>query len=416
MGLVKIKELGKLAKQAGEELRYASSQKKDEVLEGVIKAITKNKKKIIQENKKDLIYAKNRNLSESMIDRLSLNSQRLDSIVKSLEDIIELPDPVGQSIAEFSRPNGLLINKVRTPLGVVGVIFESRPNVLIDAGALCLKAGNASILRCGSESLNTCRELSKCFTESLKNVRLPETCVQLVSTKDRSAVVEMLKMTEFIDVIIPRGGKKLVKVVQSEARVPVFAHLEGIVHIFVHERADPMKVSNIVLNSKTRRPGICGAVECVLIDTKFLKNNGTSLISDLVNSGLDVRVDSKLIHVNGTVLAKGSDWGKEYLNMSLAVKTVSDMGGAIEHIEKYGSNHTDCIITEDDQAATEFFTKLDSAILMRNTSTQFADGGEFGFGAEIGISTGKIHARGPVGLEQLTSFKYLVQSNGQLRD
>ncbi len=410
-----LEKLGRGAKQAASELRLVSSEQKDHALANVRKVLQARTERIIEENNKDLAFAREKKISEAMLDRLLINNERLKSITNSLEEIISLPDPVGQQITEISRPNGLLIKRVRTPLGVVGVIFESRPNVTIDAGALCLKSGNATILRCGSESLYTCQILASCFAEGVVTAGLPKHAVQLVSTRDRSAVIDMLKMTEYIDVIVPRGGKNLVSVVQTEAKVPVFAHLEGIVHIFIDRDANPQKAVDIVLNSKTRRPGICGAVECLLIDNEFLKRHGAELIDKLLDLGVDVRVDLSLKHIKGTVLADDSDWGKEYLAMSLAVKKVADLNDAIKHIEKFGSNHTDCIVTENDDVANEFFMRLDSAILMRNASTQFADGGEFGLGAEIGIATGKIHARGPVGLEQLTTFKYLVSGDGQVR-
>ena len=407
--------LGNNAKKAARHLRFLSSENKNEAL-GVISAnILQNKAKILEENRKDMQSGVDKCLPDSMLDRLYIDESRLEGIIKSLESIIKLRDPVGSLIEEFLRPNGLLIKKVRTPIGVIGVIFESRPNVTVDAGALCFKSGNASILRCGSESYNTSRAFGACFKKGFQEVGLSEDSVQVVPTRDRSAVKQMLNMTDHLDVIVPRGGKGLVNLVQTEARVPVFAHLEGIVHIYIHADADPQKVSDIILNSKIRRPGICGAVECLLIDKEFSRKHGTTIIDELILAGVNVKVTADLLNIKGTNLADQTDWGKEFLDMTIAVRTVENIEEAISYIELYGSHHTDCIITESDKAAKIFFLELDSAIVIRNASTQFADGGEFGFGAEIGIATGKIHARGPVGLEQLTTFKYIVEGNGQIR-
>jgi glutamate-5-semialdehyde dehydrogenase len=304
---------------------------------------------------------------------------------------------------------------VRTPLGVIGVIYESRPNVTADAGALCLKAGNAVILRGGSESFHSSTAIHGCLVQGLRDAGLPEDAIQLVPTRDRAAVSEMLTMTDTIDVIVPRGGKGLVGLVQREARVPVFAHLEGIVHIYIDRHADPVKALNVILNAKTRRTGICGAAECLLIHQDVVDTIGQGVIRALMDAGVEVRADKTLKAIEGTTEATDADWGCEYLDMIIAARVVDDVDGAIDHIRKYGSNHTDCILTEDDATADRFFERLDSAILMRNASTQFADGGEFGMGAEIGIATGKMHARGPVGAEQLTSFKYLVVGDGTTR-
>jgi glutamate-5-semialdehyde dehydrogenase len=318
-------------------------------------------------------------------------------------------------ITEWDMDSGLHIKRVRTPLGVIGVIYESRPNVTADAGALCLKAGNAVILRGGSESFHSSGLIHECLQAGLRAAGLPEDAIQRVPTRDREAVAEMLRMTDFIDVIVPRGGKGLVGLVQREARVPVFAHLEGIVHIYVDKAADPEKAMKVVLNAKTRRTGICGAAECLLIHRDLAAGLGADLIAALVAAGVTVHADAALAQLPGTVPATDDDWGREYLDMDIAAKLVDDVDGAIAHIRRYGSNHTDAILTEDDAAAERFFTRLDSAILMRNASTQFADGGEFGMGAEIGIATGKMHARGPVGAEQLTSFKYIVLGDGAVR-
>jgi len=312
-------------------------------------------------------------------------------------------------------PSGLHIRRVRTPLGVVGVIYESRPNVTADAGALCLKSGNAVILRGGSESFHSSRAIHAGLVAGLRAAGLTEDAIQLVPTRDRAAVQTMLTMTDTIDVIVPRGGKGLVGLVQREARVPVFAHLEGIVHVYLDASADPAKALRVVLNAKTRRTGICGAAECLLVHRDVMDSIGRKVILALLAAGVEVRGDARIQRIAGTTPAQDEDWGREYLDRIIAAKVVDSLDDAIAHIRRYGSNHTDCIVTEDDAAAAQFFARLDSAILMRNASTQFADGGEFGMGAEIGIATGKMHARGPVGAVQLTSFKYLVEGDGTVR-
>ncbi len=317
--------------------------------------------------------------------------------------------------AEWDRPNGLHIQRVATPIGVIGVIYESRPNVTADAGALALKAGNAVILRGGSESFQSSEAIHDCMVQGLKAAGLPETAIQLVPTRDREMVTAMLRATEFIDVIVPRGGKGLVGLVQREARVPVFAHLEGICHVYADRDADLEKARRVVLNAKTRRTGICGAAECLLIDWQFYTKHGAVLIEDLLQAGVEVRTEGELLKVKGTTRAAADDFGREFLDMIIAAKLVDGVDEAIAHIRTYGSQHTESILTENDATAARFFERLDSAILMRNASTQFADGGEFGMGGEIGIATGKLHARGPVGAEQLCSFKYLVTGNGTIR-
>ena len=341
-----------------------------------------------------------------------LNEERVQGMVDGLRSVAEQPDPIGEVLAEWDQPTGLNIKRVRTPLGVIGVIYESRPNVTADAGALCLKAGNAVILRGGSESFHSSQAIHACLQQGLRDAQLPEDAVQLVPTRDRAAVSEMLTMTDTIDVIVPRGGKGLVGLVQRDARVPVFAHLEGIVHIYIDKNADPEKALKVVLNAKTRRTGICGAAECLLIHQDVANTIGQGVVHALIDAGVELRVDEALSEIEGTKAATADDWGHEYLDMIIAAKVVPDLEGAIDHIRRYGSNHTDCILTEDAQAAQTFMNRLDSAILMHNASTQFADGGEFGMGAEIGIATGKMHARGPVGAAQLTSFKYLVTGDG----
>lgn len=406
-------DLGKRAKAAAAELGYASAERKHAALIAAADAVWTNRAAIIAANAKDLEYGRDKGLSPAMMDRLMLDEDRIQGIVNGLRAVAEQADPVGVVMAEWDMPSGLHIRRVRTPLGVIGVIYESRPNVTADAGALCLKAGNAVILRGGSESFHSSGAIHACLVEGLKAANLPKDAIQLVPTRDRAAVQELLTMTDYVDVIVPRGGKGLVGLVQREARVPVFAHLEGIVHIFVDKDADPVKALRVVLNAKTRRTGICGAAECLLIHKDIADTLGADLLRALVQAGVEVRAEG--LSVDGTVPASADDWGKEYLDSIIAAKLVDDVDGAIAHIRRYSSSHTDCVITENDAVAAKFFERLDSAILMRNASTQFADGGEFGMGAEIGIATGKMHARGPVGAEQLTSFKYLVEGDGSVR-
>jgi glutamate-5-semialdehyde dehydrogenase len=410
-----MQEIGRAARDAAHELAFAPSEQKDAALRAAAGAIWADRVALLAANADDMAAAAPRGLSPAMLDRLKLDEGRVKAMVEGLRAIADQPDPVGQVIAEWDRPSGLHIRRVRTPLGVVGVIFESRPNVTADAGALCLKAGNAAILRGGSESLRSAQAIHAGLVAGLTAAGLPETAIQLVPTTDRAAVGAMLTMTEFVDVIVPRGGKGLVGRVQAEARVPVFAHLEGIVHVYVDRAADMEKARRVILNAKTRRTGICGAAECLLIDRAFFEAEGAPFVDDLIAAGVEVRGDDDLQALPGVVPAGPEDWGREFLDMIIAAKLVDGVDAAIEHIRRYGSQHTDCILTEDDAAAARFFQRLDSAILMRNASTQFADGGEFGMGAEIGIATGKLHARGPVGAEQLTSFKYLVDGDGTLR-
>ncbi len=408
-------DIGVRAKAAARELAFASAERKHAALIGAAEAVWKNRAAIVEANAKDLEYGREKGLSDAMMDRLLLNEDRIRGIVDGLRAVAEQTDPVGAVITEWDRPSGLHIKRVRTPLGVIGVIYESRPNVTADAGALCLKAGNAVILRGGSESFHSSGAIHACLVDGVVKAGLPEDAIQLVPTRDRAAVSEMLTMTDYIDVIVPRGGKGLVGLVQREARVPVFAHLEGIVHIYVDKDADPVKSLNVILNAKTRRTGICGAAECLLIHKDVVDTIGQGVIKALLNAGVEVRADETLRVIEGTVAATDDDWGCEYLDSIIAAKVVEDLDAAIAHINTFSSNHTDCILTEDDAAAAKFFERIDSAILMRNASTQFADGGEFGMGAEIGIATGKMHARGPVGAEQLTSFKYIVVGDGTTR-
>lgn len=406
-------DLGKRAKAASAELAYAPAEVKRKALDAAADAVWANRADIIAANEKDMQFGIDKGLSPAMLDRLLLNEDRIEGIVNGLRAVAVQDDPVGEVMAEWDMPTGLHIRRVRTPLGVVGVIYESRPNVTADAGALCLKSGNAVILRGGSESFHSSQAIHTCLVEGLKAAGLPEDAIQLVPTRDRAAVQALLTMTDYVDVIVPRGGKGLVGLVQREARVPVFAHLEGIVHIFVDKAADPEKALRVVMNAKTRRTGICGAAECLLIHKDIAETLGADLIRALIDGGVEVRAEG--IALEGTAPATQEDWGKEFLDSIIAARVVDDLDAAIDHIRTYSSSHTDCIITEDDAAADKFFERLDSAILMRNASTQFADGGEFGMGAEIGIATGKMHARGPVGATQLTSFKYLVEGDGTTR-
>jgi glutamate-5-semialdehyde dehydrogenase len=406
-----MQELGRKAKAAAAELAFAPSDAKRKVLDAAADAMWARRDEIIAANAKDLEYGREKGLSPAMMDRLMLDEARIQGMCDGVRSVAGQDDPVGAVMSEWDRPSGLHIKRVRTPLGVIGVIYESRPNVTADAGALCLKAGNAVILRGGSESFHSSGAIHACLVEGLKAAGLPEDAIQRVPTRDREAVRELLTMTDYVDVIVPRGGKGLVGLVQREARVPVFAHLEGIVHVYIDKAADPQKTMDVVINAKTRRTGICGAAECLLVHKDAL-DLGQTVIDALMAAGVEVRAGEGL---KGSVVATDDDWGTEYLDSIIAAKVVDDLDAAIDHIRTYSSSHTDAILTEDDAAAAKFFERLDSAILMRNASTQFADGGEFGMGAEIGIATGKMHARGPVGAEQLTSFKYIVEGDGTVR-
>ncbi|WGI20303.1 glutamate-5-semialdehyde dehydrogenase [Amylibacter sp. IMCC11727] len=410
-----MKNIGVTAKQASAELAYASAAQKQDALIGAADAIEARTDDIIKANLLDLDYGTEKGLSPAMMDRLMLNKERILSMADGLRAVANQADPVGSVMADWTQPSGLHIQRVRTPLGVIGVIYESRPNVTADAGALCLKAGNAAILRGGSESFHSSGLIHECLVQGLGDAGLPEGAIQLVPTRDREAVGAMLTMTDYIDVIVPRGGKGLVGRVQSDARVPVFAHLEGICHIYVDASADLEKTKAVVMNAKTRRTGICGSAECLLVDKAFFETHGAPFVNELLGAGVEVRGDADIQSINGVIAAQADDFGREFLDMIIAARVVDGVTGAIAHIQEYGSNHTDCIMAEDAAAVDMFFARLDSAILMHNASTQFADGGEFGMGAEIGIATGKMHARGPVGAEQLTSFKYLVRGNGTVR-
>ncbi|GLK65040.1 glutamate-5-semialdehyde dehydrogenase [Paracoccus kondratievae] len=410
-----IADMGRKAREAASVLAEATAERKHAALISAADAILKAGDAILDANILDMHHAGEKGLSPAMLDRLKLDPARIRAMADGLRSVAEQSDPVGRVLAEWDRPNGLHIQRVATPLGVIGVIYESRPNVTADAAALALKAGNAVILRGGSESLNSATAIHQALVTGLRQAGLPETAVQMVPTRDREAVAAMLRAQEFIDVIVPRGGKGLVGLVQREARVPVFAHLEGICHVYADRDADLEKARRVVLNAKTRRTGICGAAECLLIDWQFYTKHGTVLVQDLLDAGVEVRAEGELAKIPGTIPAEPSDFGQEFLDKIIAVRLVDGVEEAIAHIRRFGSGHTESVLTENDATAERFFKGLDSAILMRNASTQFADGGEFGMGAEIGIATGKMHARGPVGAEQLTSFKYLVIGDGTVR-
>ena len=410
-----MRQIGSAARAAAAELGSVSGALKEAALLAAADAVWARRGEIMAANALDMAFGRDKGLSAAMLDRLALDADRISGIVAGLRAVAAQPDPVGRVLAEWDRPNGLHIRRVATPLGVVGVIYESRPNVTADAGALCLKSGNAVILRGGSESFHSSGAIHACMVEGLRVAGLPEAAIQLVPTRDRAAVSVMLGMVEHIDVIVPRGGKGLVGLVQREARVPVFAHLEGVCHVYADGAADLIKARAVVLNAKTRRTGICGSAECLLIDRAFYAKHGAGLIEDLLAAGVEVRGAGELLAIPGVIAAAEEDFGREFLDMIIAAKLVDGVDGAIAHIRRYGSNHTESILTQDDAVAARFFARLDSAILMRNASTQVADGGEFGMGAEIGIATGKMHARGPVGAEQLTSFKYLVEGDGTIR-
>lgn len=407
--------IGRQARAAALELAVATPVAKAGALNAAADAMWDACEIILAANALDLDYGTKKGLSPAMMDRLMLDEARIAGIVAGLRAVAAQADPIGEVIEQWTQPTGLHISRVRTPIGVIGVIYESRPNVTSDAGALCLKSGNAVILRGGSESFHSATAIHKCLTAGLTAFGLPANAIQLVPTRDRAAVTAMIQAVDYIDVIIPRGGKGLVALVQKEARVPVFAHLEGICHVYVDGAADLEKARRVLINAKTRRTGICGSAECLLVDRAFYDRHGDILVRDLIAAGVEVRGDAQIGQTAGTVPASDDDFGHEFLDMIIAAKVVDGVDAAIAHIRSFGSNHTDAILTEDDAVADRFFHQLDSAILMRNASTQFADGGEFGMGAEIGIATGKLHARGPVGAVQLTSFKYLVTGDGTIR-
>jgi glutamate-5-semialdehyde dehydrogenase len=414
---VLMNDIGRKAKAAARPLGFASTESKNKALNAMADAILRNKAHILSENAKDLRDVEGGALLASFVDRLTLTDKRVTEMAEGIRTIAALKDPVGEIIAAWDRPNGLKIERTRTPLGVIGVIFESRPNVTADAGALCLKAGNAVILRCGSDSRRSSQAIHVCLVEGLKEAGLPEHAIQLVPVTDRAAVGAMLRGLEgAIDVIVPRGGKSLVARVQNEARVPVFAHLEGLCHVYVDKSADLAMAKDIIVNAKMRRTGVCGAAETLLIDKAVAGTHLKPLLEALAAAGCEIRGSAAVVDaIPGTKPATEEDWSTEYLDAVISVAIVDGISGAIGHIQTYSSNHTEAVLAEDPDVVERFFTEIDSAILLHNASTQFADGGEFGMGAEIGIATGKMHARGPVGVEQLTSFKYRVRGTGQTR-
>jgi glutamate-5-semialdehyde dehydrogenase len=412
-----MREIGARARQAARVLALAPTARKDAALDAMAAGIRRTKTDILAANAEDVAEARSGGADTAFLDRLALNEDRVAAMAGGLDVVRSLKDPVGSVTDSWTRPNGMTIERVRVPLGVVGVVYESRPNVTADAGALCLKAGNAVILRGGSESLRSARAIHAAMAMGLRQAGLPEHAIQLVPTRDRDAVGQMLAgLGGAIDVIVPRGGKGLVARVQAEARIPVFAHLEGVCHVYVDKAASLAMAKSIVLNAKMRRTGVCGAAETLLVDTAAARTHLRPLVEMLIAAGCEVRGDPAVVAAAGGVKpASEEDWSTEYLDAIIAAKLVDGVDAAIAHIERYGSHHTDAIVTEDQAAAERFLAEVDSAIVLHNASTQFADGGEFGFGAEIGIATGRLHARGPVGVEQLTSFKYRVRGNGQIR-
>ncbi len=409
-----IHGLGEKAAKAAKALAVADEATKNAALTAAAEALRKNKDAILEANKKDVSYAKQAGKNAAFIDRLMLDANRIDGMADAVEAIVKLPDPVGRKLATFDRPNGLKIERIAVPIGVIGMVFESRPNVGADAGSLCLKSGNAIILRGGSDSHHSTKAIVGCMKAGLKAAGLPEDAIQSVETKDRSAVKHLLKCAEYIDLVIPRGGKGLVKLVTQEAEVPTLQHLDGNCHTYIHEGADLDKATAIVKNAKLRRTGICGATESLVIDRSIAAKAIPKLLDAMPDC--EFRGDRDAVLTDERVkVASDEDWGTEYLDSVISVKLVDGLEDALTHVDKYSSYHTDAIVTEDAAAADAFLNSIDSAVVMHNASTQFSDGGEFGMGAEIGIATGKIHARGPVGLEQLTTFKYKVFGNGQVR-
>jgi glutamate-5-semialdehyde dehydrogenase len=409
--------LGKAARQAAESLAQSPAEQRNRALSAGAAAIRANGDGILEANREDMAAGRKTGLSAAMLDRLMLDEGRIEAIAAGLETVVALPDPLGRVLAEWDRPNGLRIQRVSVPLGVIGIIYESRPNVTADAAALCLKSGNAVILRGGSESFHSSQAIHRCLVQGLEEVGIDPAAVQMVPTTDRAAVGYLLSsMSDTLDVVVPRGGKSLIQRVQQEARVPVIGHLEGICHVYLHESADTDMAVNIVVNAKMRRTGICGAAETLLVDRAAAERLVPPVCDALMAAGCEVRGDATTTSlVAGSRPATEADWSTEYLDAIISVRVVDDLAAAAEHIRHYGSGHTESIVAEDLTAVAEFFASVDSAILLHNASTQFADGGEFGMGAEIGIATDRIHARGPVGAEQLTSYKYLVHGTGQTR-
>ncbi len=410
-------EMGMRAKAASQALRSIPAESVANALVAAAAELRFSQAMILAANDEDVSKAKSKGLSGAMVDRLLLDEPRIEAVAKSLEAIAAMPDPNGRTLAEWEQPNGLRIKRVSVPLGVIGIIYESRPNVTADAAAICLKSGNAAILRCGSESFHSSKAIMNCLIAGFMSAKIPEHTIQLVPTTDRAAVGEMLTMRDYIDIIIPRGGKALTERIAKESRIPTIQHLDGNCHIYVHESANPAKTVAVIENAKLRRTGICGAVESLVIDDSIVETILPTIVDTLHERGCEIRGDAAACASDDRIKkASDSDWGTEYLDAIISVKTISGMNEALSHIERYSSHHTDAIITEDEDAAARFTQAVDSAIVMVNTSTQFADGGEFGMGAEIGISTGRLHARGPVGCQQLTTYKYVVDSDGATRE
>lgn len=413
---VQMLELGRAARAAAGQLALAPAETKAKALMAAAAALRRNADAIMAANAEDVAAGREKGLTAALLDRLELNDARIESMAAGLEAIAEFPDPVGRTLAEWERPNGLKIARVSVPLGVIGIIYESRPNVTADAGGLCLKAGNAAILRGGSESARSSAAILECLKAGLREAELPEAAIQSLPTTDRAAVGILLGMNDHVDVIVPRGGRGLIERVFAESKIPVMAHLDGLCHTYIDAAADPGKAREIAVNAKLRRVSICGAMETLLVDTSVLKSHLPPVLDELIAGGCEIRGDEAVQALDARVKpATAEDWDTEYLEPILSVKAVEGLDGALEHIAAHGSNHTEAIVTENEAAAARFLSEVDAAIVMHNASTQFADGGEFGMGAEIGISTGKLHARGPVGAEQLTSIKYVVRGNGQTR-
>jgi len=411
-----MEEVGRSARAAARELAVTPRSAKDRALRQAAGALRDRTKELLAANLEDVADARRKGVGGALVDRLALDQRRIESMASGLETIADLDDPVGAEIARWQRPNGLDISKVRVPLGVIGIIYESRPNVTADAGGLCLKAGNAAILRGGSESFRSSGAILSCLQDGLRAAGLPVASIQRLPTTDRVAVGMLLRMAEHVDVIVPRGGRSLIERVQNESRIPVLAHLDGNCHVYLHQSADPAMAVEVTRNAKLRRTGICGAAESILVDRSVAATLLPRVLAQLIDEGCEVRGDPEVCAIEPrTVAATDADWSTEYLDKIVSVKVVGGLEAAIAHVNRYGSHHTDCILAGDKGAAERFLAEVDSAIVTHNASTQFADGGEFGMGAEIGISTGRLHARGPVGVEQLTSFKYAVRGSGQTR-
>ena len=411
-----VRDIATAARDASHELGLADADARDEALKAAARAIREAASRLLDANAKDVAFGEEKGLGAAMLDRLMLDDARIEAMAEGLEDIAAMDDPVGRVTEEWERPNGLRIQRVTVPLGVIGIIYESRPNVTADAGGLCLKAGNAAILRGGSESLHSSTLIAECLQHGLKQAGLPTAAVQAIPTRDRAAVGAMLRLADLIDFIVPRGGRSLIERVMTDSRIPVIAHLEGICHIYVHRDADKDMARKVTVNAKMRRTGICGAAETLLIDRDVAGDQLPGIVDDLAEAGCEVRGDAAAQDADARIVpASEEDWETEYLDSIISVRVVDGVDAAIDHINRHGSHHTESIITRDEAAAERFLARVDSAILLHNASTQYADGGEFGMGAEIGISTGKLHARGPVGAAQLTSYKYVVRGDGQCR-